>query len=201
MIMKYGYKNFILLASLFVLVGCTNNIKSNVTQFHQLAPPNGRSIEVISMNPSLQQSIEFGAYADLIGAQLGKFGYTPPTNDISHFVAEISYSIENVRGAVIENRSPVSVGVGVGGGSHRGTSVGMGISTSFGSGSNQEEYVSRLNMNIINLSTTKRVYEGHVDNISNNPNLAQTMPFLINAMFENFPGISGATTTITVKPN
>ncbi|MDG1707167.1 MAG: DUF4136 domain-containing protein [Emcibacteraceae bacterium] len=199
--MKHSYKNIFLLSALLIIASCTNSIKSNVTRFHQLPPPSGQSIEVISINPALQQSIEFGTYADIIGEQLGKFGYTPPIGDKSHYVAEISYSIENARGVVVESSSPFSVGVGVGGGSRRGTSVGMGISTSFGSGGRKEEYVNRLQMNIINLATTERVFEGHAENISNNPNLSQTMPFLINAMFENFPGESGATNTVTVKPN
>jgi hypothetical protein len=198
--MKYGYYKIIFLTGLFLLAGCSTSIESNVTRFHQLPPPNGQSIEVIAMDPSLQQSIEFGAYADLIGAQLGQFGYKPAANGKSDFVAEISYNIENLNGAIIENRSPVSVGIGMGGGSRRGTSVGMGISTSFGSNGNEEKYVSRLHLNIVELSTTQRVYEGHVENITNNANLAQTMPFLISALFENFPGESGSSNTVTVKP-
>ncbi|MDG1995499.1 MAG: DUF4136 domain-containing protein, partial [Emcibacteraceae bacterium] len=198
---KLDYKNFIIFSALLLLASCANNIKSNVTRFHQLPPANGQSIEVISIDPALQQSIEFGTYADMIGSQLGSYGYTSATDGKSHYIAEISYSIENARGVIVENSSPISVGVGVGGGSRRGTSVGMGISTSFGSGSRKEEYVNRLHMNIINLATTERVFEGHAENTTNNPNLSQSMPFLINAMFENFPGESGATNTVTVKPN
>ena len=55
-------------------------------------------------------------------------------------------------------------------------------------------------MNITDLSTGQRVYEGHVESINRNASLAQTMPFLINALFEDFPGESVKTNTVTVKP-
>ena len=185
----------------FIMVGCSSSVNSNVTRFHQLPTPAGETIEVIALDPTLQQSIEFGAYAQMIGKKLGDFGYTPPADNSSRFIAEISYNIGPLPGTIVEDRSPVSVGVGVGSGRRRGTSVGVGVSSSFGSSDNKIQYVSRLSMNIIDLSTGKRLYEGHVESINKNQNLAQTMPFLINALFQDFPGESGTTNTVKITPN
>lgn len=193
-------RNTILFAALIVLSACASNVKSNVTRFHQLPEPNGQTIEVIAMDPSLQQSIEFGSYASMVGGQLGKAGFNPPSGNASQYVAEIAYSFESLQGLVAEGRSPVSVGVGVGGGSRRGTSVGMGVSTGFGSSSGNANYLSKFHMNITDLSTGQRVYEGHVESINKSTSLAQTMPFLINALFQDFPGKSGSSNTVTVKP-
>lgn len=187
--------------SSFILISCSSSVNSNVTRFHQLPTPAGETIEVIALDPTLQQSIEFGTYAQMVGKKLGDVGYNPPVENTSRFVAEISYSIIPLQDTIVENRSPVSVGVGVGSGRRRGTSVGVGVSSSFGSSDNQIQYVNRLSMNIIDLSTGTRLYEGHVESINKNQNLAQSMPFLINALFQDFPGESGTSNIVKVSPN
>ena len=194
------FKKSILIAGLVLVTACSSNVKSNVTRFHQLSQPNGQTIEVIAMDPSLQQSIESGSYAGMVGGQLRKAGFKPPSGSASQFVAEIAYSIESLEGLVASERSPISVGMGVGSGGRRGTSVGMGVSTSLGSSNRDPNYLIKFHMNITDLSTGQRVYEGHVESINRNASLAQTMPFLINALFEDFPGESVKTNTVTVKP-
>ena len=190
-----------LILALFILANCSSTTKSNVTRFHQLPSPNGQSIEVIAMDPTLQQSIEFGAYAELVGQKLGTHGYAPPTGNATNYVAEISYNIRPLRETIVEDRSPVSVGVGVGSGGRRGTSMGVGISTGFGSSEQKVEYVSVLNMNIIRLSDGKRLYEGRVENLGRNQNLAQVMPILVEALFQDFPGESGSSDTVEHSAN
>ena len=96
------FKNTILVTALLALSACASNVKSNVTRFHQLSEPNGQTIEVISMEPSLQQSIEFGSYASMVGGQLRKAGFNPPSGNASQFVAEIAYSIQSLDGLVAE---------------------------------------------------------------------------------------------------
>ncbi len=188
-----------IILGLFMLTGCTTSVNSNVTRFHQLPPANGDSIEVVALDPTQQQSIEFGTYAQMIGKKLGDVGYSPPVNNRSRYIAEIGYSLISIEGAVVE-RSPVSVGVGMGTGSRRGTSLGVGVSTGFGSSNRDLQYVSRLTMNIVDLTTGNRLYEGHVESVNRGQNLAETMPFLINALFQDFPGESGTSNVVKVTP-
>ena len=200
--MRNNLKICLFLIGVLILASCASSIKNNVTRFHKLPPPSGQTIEVIAMDPTLQQSIEFGSYAEMIGNKLGTVGYNPPTGDATHYIAEISYTIVPLNDTVIENRSPVSVGVGMGsGGYRRGTSVGVGISSSFGSSNNTAQYISALSMNIIDLSTGERLYEGHVESINRNQNLAQIMPFMIEALFQDFPGENGSSNTVKVSPD
>lgn len=192
----------IFLIGVFLLTSCSSSIKNNVTRFHQLPTPSGETIEVIAMDPTLQQSIEFGAYAQMVGSKLGIIGYNPPQGNASQYIAEISYLIRPLQDSIVEDRSPVSVGVGVGsGGYRRGTSMGVGLSTSFGSSENAVQYVSSLSMNIIELSTGQRLYEGRVESINKNQNLAQIMPYMIEALFRDFPGENGTSDIVKVKPN
>lgn len=188
------------LLGLFMLANCSSGIKNNVTRFHQLPPPGGQTIEVIAMDATLQQSIEFGSYAQMIGRKLGDIGYNPPQAGRSQYVAELSYNIAPLGGTMMENGSPISVGMGVGSGRRRGTSMGFGLSTSFGSSADQARFVSTLSVNIVDLRTGSRLYEGHVESINRNQNLAQIMPFMIEALFQNFPGTSGTSNTVRINP-
>lgn len=201
--MKYFFKIISPVVFIALLSSCTSSVKNNVTRFHQLPPPNGASIEVIAMDPQLQQSIEFGTYANMIGQKLGVFGYSPPQNNTSLYVAEITYEIQPLRGAIIEGRSPVTIGVGVGsGGGYRGgTSMGVGISSGFGGSGARMEYISLLSLNIIRLSDGTRLYEGRVEGRSKDNNLSNVMPFMIDALFQDFPGESGASNMVkfTIK--
>ena len=195
------YGTILILTGLFA---CAPSVKSNVTRFHQLPAPNGTSIEVIAMDPALQKSIEFGTYAQMVGQKLGAFGYSPASGEGSNFIAEISYYNEPLRDTIIEDRSPVSIGVGMGSGRYgrRGnSSVGVGMSTSFGSSNQQREFISSLQLNIVRLNDGSRLYEGRVENLGRNQNLQQVMPLMIDALFQNFPGESGTTTTINHSTN
>lgn len=185
---------------LLMLVNCSSGIKNNVTRFHQLPAPAGETIEVIAMDAALQHSIEFATYAQMIGRKLGDVGYNSPQANRSLYVAEVAYNIMPLSGTTIDNGSPISLGMGVGSGGRRGTSMGFGISTSFGSSGDQTQYVSRLSLNIVDLSTGERLYEGHVESINRNQNLAQIMPFMIEALFQNFPGASGTSDIIRINP-
>lgn len=196
-------KAVIILTGTLLLCACSSSIKNNVTRFHHLPPVGGQTIEVISIDPTLQQSIEFRSYAQLIGSKLGNVGFRPPENGTSQYIAEIGYGIAPIGNTVIDNdNSGVSFGMGVGSGGRRSsTSLGLGISTSFGSSEPVVPYVSRLTMNIVDLSTGQRLYEGHVESINKNPNLAQIMPYMVDALFQNFPGESGKTETIKINTN
>ena len=56
-------------------------------------------------------------------------------------------------------------------------------------------------MNIIDLSTGERLYEGHAESINRNQNLAQIMPFMIEALFQDFPGENASSNTININPD
>jgi|FLOH01.1.fsa_nt_gi hypothetical protein len=184
-----------------LLFACAPSIKNNITRFHNLPTPHGETISVVAMDPALQQSIEFATYANMVGQKLGTFGYNPPQNNASLYVAEIGYDIRPLDETFIENRSPISIGVGVGSGHRRGTSMGMGLSTGFGSSNRQGAYLSHLSLNIIRLSDGVRLYEGVVENRGQNQNISAVIPFMIDALFQDFPGQSGTSNTIKTTIN
>ncbi len=192
-------KRFIPLLLLPLLAACASKMTTEVTRFHQLAAPAGQSINVQPMNPAYQNSIEFNQYADLIGDRMSALGYQPPVSGkSSDLMVRIDYGVNKFGNALRDDDNPVSVGVGVGGGS-RGSSVGVGISTAFGSsGNDSARFMRWLRVEIDRTSDGVRVFEGNARSEGKTGDLSLVMPYLMDAMFKEFPGKSGATIKVTV---
>jgi len=179
------------------LTACNRNITSDVTRFHQLpTPQSGETVEIVSMNPDFQKSIEFSEYANMLGSRLSTVGYAPPADGNSTYIARLGYEVQALAGVEVDDGPRTSVGVGVGSGGYRGTSVGIGISTSFGSSEPKRDYRRSLYMEIINRADGTKLYEGNVHSVGPENSLPLVMPYLIDAMFQDFPGENGTTTEV-----
>ena len=182
---------------LLPLVGCSPRIISEVTRFHTLSPPAAETIEVVALDPTLQNSLEFGQYAEMVGQHLGRTGYQPPDSSPSRLIARIGYGLHIAQAG--RNSSPrSSVGIGVGSGGHH-SGVGIGISMPLGNSEPRQSYIRMLSLEIIRRSDGARLYEGHVS--SQGPeSLPLIMPYLVDALFQDFPGVSGSSTRIKATP-
>ena len=60
-------------------------------------------------------------------------------------------------------------------------------------------YMRNLQMNIVDESEGERIFEGRVQSNGTGNQLPEVMPYLITAMFENFPGESGVTKVVTIE--
>ncbi len=179
------------------LAGCSKTIVSDVTRFHNLTAPNAETIEVVSMDPGLQNSLEFGQYAALIGKNLGKTGYSPPIDASSQLIAKIGYALQSAEG-VIDSGPRSSIAIGASGGSHH-SGVGVGISFPLGKSEPRQEYVYTLLMEIIRRSDGTKLYEGRVSS-HGQEGLPLMMPYLVDALFQDFPGKSGSSNRVKTKP-
>lgn len=194
--MRKFWQCFLLL--LFIpLASCSKTITSDVTRFHNLPQPNSETIEVVALNPDQQQSLEFGQYAEIVGSYLGKVGYSPPQTTPSQLIARIGYGMRIAEGYVDDGpRSSVGIGVG-GGGRH--TSLGLGMSFPLGNSEPQQEYMRILTMDIIRRDDGTKLYEGQVAS-RGKENLTLMMPYLVDALFKDFPGESGTTSKVKATP-
>lgn len=196
---KLWRKSWLVIITLIVvpLAGCSKTIVSDVTRFHNLPEPDAETIEVVSMDSELQKSIEFGQYAELVGRHLGAYGYKPPQDTPSRLIARIGYGIRPAAGGS-EYGPRSSVGIGAGGGSHH-TSVGVGISFPIGKSESRQEYVRMLSMEIIRRSDSVKLYEGQVIS-RGQEGLPLTIPYLVDALFQGFPGKSGTSNRVRTTP-
>lgn len=192
-------KNWLIYMTFLImpLAGCGKTIISDVTRFHNLPAPSAETIEVVSMDPNLQNSLEFGQYARLVGRHLGRVGYSPPKGSSSRLIARIGYGIQSADG-VIDSGPRSTVGIGVGGGSHH-SSIGIGVSFPIGNYEPRRKYIRILSLEIIRRSDGVKLYEGQASS-RGQEELPLMMPYLVDALFQDFPGESGTSNRIKVTP-
>lgn len=193
------WRFMVLLAVAFAAAGCASKFEADVTRFHQLAEPDSRTVAVVARDPGVDRSIEFERYAGMIRERLIAEGFTAPADGITpDIMAEVSYGVGEGRRAIRDGGdNPVSVGVGVGGGSRSG--VGVGVSTGFGigGGSSGSTFMRHFELVLTRAADGRRLFEGRVISEGKSHDLPAVMPLMIDALFEDFPGVSGSTRSIS----
>jgi Domain of unknown function (DUF4136) len=182
----------VFLVTLLSLTGCAASIPPvEVTRFHveqQIAPGSVR----VSTDPTL----EAAAYAAAVTRALGRIGFADAAGTAKPvYTARTSFSRSSREQA---KQSPVSIGIG--GGSF-GRNVGVGVGTSVGLGSKTRTIImTRLSVLLVQASDGKTVWEGRAQTEAPanapaaQPGLAAEK--LANALFKDFPGVSGQTITV-----
>ncbi|MFC7049218.1 DUF4136 domain-containing protein [Emcibacter nanhaiensis] len=186
----------LLLALLFS--GCASTVSPRVSRFHQLPPAANQTITVEPRDPALANSLEFSNYADMIGQKLTETGYLPPATSKSDLRAWVHYSVRHLS-KIEEEVKPVSGHVTVGGG-NRGTYTDVGINVNLGDRKRTEtDSVFSLRLEIERTSDGLRLYEGTSSLRAKNKTLNQVMPWLVDALFTDFPGQSGSSGKVRVE--
>lgn len=185
------------LLALGFLGGCASTFTADVTRFHDLPPVTAQTVQIVAKNPDMQDTLEFQKYADMVGARLEAQGYrAPQAGTPSDYIAGIDYGVGEGRQALRDGDSGSSVGVGVGGGSRGGLNVGVSTAFMISGGDGDSVYVRRLYMDLTRRSDDTRVFEGRAVSEGRTPDLGKIMPYLLDALFTDFPGRSGETRTI-----
>lgn len=196
-----------LLAGLFT-AGCAmdRGVETEVTRFHDLAPPQGQSVAVVPEQEAMRGP-EFQAYQSIVEQWLRTVGYqvaqSPQTADL---LAEIDYQVgepqtdtdirwDGPYSAYWFNRGnfyPYSYGWYLGAAPYPGMARARTIT----------RYPRMLQMEIIDpdvAGTAEVVFEGRVYSLGRTRELSQVMPYLVAGMFANFPGESGVTKVVTIE--
>jgi hypothetical protein len=205
--MKSAFSRSLILLTAFGAAACTTDAGgggggyrggggfTEVTRFHLGQPIARSTIAVEAANAGLTNTPEFRAYADAVGRQLTRLGWTVVTTvGQSEEVA-----IVDVRQGVHEGpprRPPVTIGIGGGTGGWRG-GVGGGASFGVGGGGPRAIASTSLEVRLKRRSDGSVIWEGrgHSDVPARSP-LAQpaaAVDRLADAMFRDFPGESGRT--------
>lgn len=187
---------FAMLATL-ALAGCATGPTTQVTRFHLGQPIAPGQIAVEPMMPADRGSVEFQSYANIVGAQLARLGFTEaPGLARSEQVATLQ-----VDRAFFDGPPRSSFSIGIGGGSygwHGGAGGGVGTTIS---GKPTQYVATRMIVQIKRRSDGTTIWEGRAETNArfgtpeSQPNAA--VERLASAMFRDFPGVSGR--TITVK--
>ncbi len=205
------------------IASCKQSIRSDVMRFHQLPMPSGEKIMIVPSNSTNSGSIEFANYATLVGNALGGLGYLPSNGEAPDLIVELDYGVDD--GQKIVRSSPSSFGyLGYAGHfrsyynpwfpfgnrySYRG-----GYSPLYYGGYYGDHYgplgmvarervytrYTRYLKLVIkpNQDGSQNLYEGEAKSIGRNNRLHDVMPYMVEAIFTNFPGESGFSEQIIV---
>lgn len=194
--MKTSILNSLVVFLAVMLGGCATQVTSEVTRFHQDAKPMGETIAIVPVDQAKQGSLEFASYARLVAGKLTEIGYK--VVDVSanpDLMARMDYTVGPAQTKI--QSWPRNY-----------------VYYQFNYGSYFPYYYSHywdepeiysytiyprtLDLKIIR-SGGESLFEGHVKSIGREQNINQVMPYLVEAMFNNFPGESGVTKVVTIQ--
>jgi hypothetical protein len=204
------------------LAACASNFNANVSRFQsQLPAPQGQTFAVVADDPALAGGLEFAQYAHYVEAEMSQLGYTPASPENATLLVHFDYGVDNGRERVQSTgfgyRDPFYSGwygyqpiVYRGRNGHPrvayvpGRPWGYGwYDPFFGGGqdiSSYTVYTSGIELKIDRAADGQRLFEGKAEAVSTSNHLQYLVPNLVEAMFTDFPGNSGETVRISIKP-
>lgn len=201
------------------LAACATPFKADVSRFQsQMPAPQGQSFAVVADDPALAGGLEFAQYADFVEAQMQRLGYAEAGSvEDATLLVRFDYGVDNGR----ERIRTTSRGFydpfwdpwyGYRGSYYRSRYHsryrhagywGYGFYDPWFGGPEVRSYTvytSGIEMKIDQASTGERLFEGKAQAVSTSKRLQYLVPNLVEAMFTDFPGNSGETVRITIKP-
>ena len=210
---------------LAALSACATNFNADVSRFEaQLPAPQGNTFAVVADDPALAGGLEFALYADYVEAEMAKLGYTQAASpEDATLLVRFDYGVddgrERVRSSGFGYRDPFYnswYGYRARPVAFRGydgrvrlaylpsRAWGYGWNDPFFGGGghvrSQTIYTSGIDMKIDNAASGERLFEGKAEAVSTSNRLQYLVPNLVEAMFTDFPGGSGETVRISIKP-
>lgn len=180
-------------------------VTSDVTRFHTLpATPSGQTFAITALDKEQEQSLEYKQYADMLNAKLTAMGLKQSTGGPSKadFAVTLKFSVEGPSPDVRSHTSSVSIGYGFGGPRW---GFGGAYDPLYDSYANtQQVYVRRVELNMYKGASygtpaPERVFEGRALSEGLNGQIVPVMPYILDAIFRDFPGASGSTKTVRVE--
>ncbi len=209
----------LLLAS---LGACATPFKADVSRFAtQLPAPTGQTFAVVADDPALAGGLEFSQYADLVEDQMARLGYVEGAPADATLLVRFDYGVDKGRERIRQTgfydpfyshwgpyRPFYRSRLGYRsrfyrrGFRHR-AAWGFGFYDPWFGGpevTSYTVYTSGIDMKIDNTVTGERLFEGKAQAASTSNRLQYLVPNLVEAMFTDFPGNSGETVRISIKP-
>ena len=190
------------------LSACAPSFKADVSRFQsQLPAPPGQTFAVVADDPKLAGGLEFALYANMVGAEMEKLGYTKAASpEAASMLVRFDYGVDNGRERIRGN----NLGLGAAGFGPWGGFGGFGFRRNFAFGfydpflagpqvRSYTVYVGDIDLKIDSTATGQRLFEGKAQAASRSNRLQTLVPNLVDALFTDFPGNSGETLRITIK--
>jgi hypothetical protein len=182
-------------------------VTSDVIRFHTLpAAPSGQTFVIATQDADQSQSLAFRKYADEVSAKLTSMGLQPASGPTAKadFVVTLSYGVRGPTPDIQSRDYGPDWGFGVG--YHHGP---WGWGGYGGPGwdhytDTRQLFVRRVEVDIYRGSTydtkdKERVFEGRALSVGQSGQLEGVMPYILDALFKNFPGRSGEVQRVAIE--
>ncbi|WP_237437713.1 DUF4136 domain-containing protein [Altericroceibacterium endophyticum] len=195
------------------LAACASPFKADVSRFQaQLPAPQGQTFAVVAEDPALAGGLEFSQYADYVEDQMERLGYTEALPENANLIVRFDYGVDKGRERISTSLRPAdpfwSPWYGYRPyyarrlGYYPYGAWGYGWQDPFGGRDvdSYTVYTSGIDMKIDRTADGERLFEGKAQAVSTSNRLQYLVPNLVEAMFTDFPGNSGETVRISIKP-
>ena len=200
------------------LAACATPFKADVSRFQtQLPAPQGETFAIVADDPALAGGLEFAQYADFVEAEMKELGYTEAASPAdASLLVRFDYGVDKGRTQI--RRDPFAdpffdPWYGYRHPYYRSRYSryyrrpagywGYGFYDPWFGNRGVESYTvytSGIDLKIDRAGTGERLFEGKAQALSTSNRLQYLVPNLVDAMFTDFPGNSGETVRITIKP-
>lgn len=205
----------ILFVAALLAIGCaTASLQGSVTRFHALES-GSRSFVILPENEQ-QGSLEFRTYAGFVSEKLRATGWREATLETADVAIFVQYKIS--QGHRVTFNYPVFGAVPTGTTNTYGTVNTFGNTSTINATTTQQstfgvvgtgtgsrtEYDRAVRITMYSLPTYRQsqkmesVYEGEIRSTGSTGDLPTVMPALLNGLFQDFPGKSGTTRTVSI---
>ncbi|MGY8985032.1 MAG: DUF4136 domain-containing protein [Sphingomonadales bacterium] len=194
----------IVLLSVLGLGACASSIRTDVVSFHKLEKPKGQTFNIVPKEENTDSGLEFNSYASLVSTELRALGYNVSSSPDVDLVVKISYSVSDGK----EKIKSYPASPFMGGRFYGNWGFGFGFANNiFWPGdyfSRSEiyaytQYTRIFEMDIIQINSGEILFEGRVISPGKDKRLPEGMPYLVKALFSDFPGESGKTRKVTIS--
>ena len=200
------------IASLALLAACSQPFEARVQSFQSMPPVQGQTFYVKPANESRQGSLEFAAYAALVGTELQKHGFRPASSaESADVLVMMDFSAGPGRERIATRPSMNSSwgwygpGWGWGWPGYRSAwGVGGGWGSPWGSPWGGQEvysftvYPAYVHVAMMRTADKVPLFEGRAETTTRTNDLPSIMPNLVTALFTDFPGASARSQVVRV---
>ncbi|MFC3053714.1 DUF4136 domain-containing protein [Kordiimonas pumila] len=186
--------------SIFALSACATTFRSNVATFHEMTVPGGERVMLVPMNAEKKDSLEYRQYANVIASHLKGYGYKETGESEPELIAGFDVTVNDGREKLETrpgNLDPYWHGYWSWG--RYWHSPGF-YGDPFGPDRIVASTVYTITLTVeLRKPTGEVIFEGRADTEVRSKSVPEVVPFLADALFQNFPGESGKTRRVVFE--
>ena len=193
-------KMICMVVAALLVSACTNTVDCDVVAIHSLGPPNNETIQLVHQDEALTGSPEFNQIAAQVRTRLDQLGKGRAAGAPPDLVFAISYRAG--RASEEMSRLPKCYT------SYRyltedtGSPYYRGLQCFGEEARVQLQFIHFLELKIYRPVSGDRLgdltYEGSAHSVTNEASILAMMPYLVSALFDDFPGKSGEVRQVAV---